>query len=101
MYCAAMAQFSIARLQRMPRTQQWVALALATRNQPAHPQHGKACDQCKQCHQITRLQCIDAEWFEQVTLALGIEAELLAGFSESEHAQLLALLARLEACARS
>ncbi|TPE61140.1 MarR family transcriptional regulator [Sandaracinobacter neustonicus] len=38
---------------------------------------------------------------EIAPLALGIEAELLAGFSESERAQLLALLARLEACARS
>ena len=37
---------------------------------------------------------------EIAPLALGIEAELLAGFSEAERTQLLALLARLEACAK-
>ncbi len=34
-------------------------------------------------------------------LALGIEAELLAGFSAAERAQLMALLKRIEACART
>lgn len=37
---------------------------------------------------------------EVAPLALAIEAELLAGFTEAERAQLMALLTRLAACAR-
>lgn len=37
---------------------------------------------------------------EIAPLALGIEAALLTGFSEAERTQLMALLARLEACAK-
>jgi DNA-binding MarR family transcriptional regulator len=38
---------------------------------------------------------------EIAPLALGIEATLLAGFSEAERRQLMALLGRLETCAKS
>ena len=38
---------------------------------------------------------------EIAPLALAIEAELLAGFSKAERAQMMALLKRLEACAKS
>jgi DNA-binding MarR family transcriptional regulator len=38
---------------------------------------------------------------EIAPLALGIEASLLEGFSATERAQLMALLERLEACAKS
>lgn len=37
---------------------------------------------------------------EIAPLALAIEAELMAGFSKTERAQLLALLRRVEACAK-
>ena len=42
-----------------------------------------------------------ALYAEIVPLALGIEAELLHGFSEAERDQLMTLLTRLEACAKT
>ncbi|WP_448586683.1 MarR family winged helix-turn-helix transcriptional regulator [Thermaurantiacus sp.] len=41
-----------------------------------------------------------ALYAEVAPLALAMEAELLAGFSADDRARLMALLARLEACAR-
>jgi DNA-binding MarR family transcriptional regulator len=38
---------------------------------------------------------------EIAPMALGIEAELLAGFSAADRAQFMALLQRIEACAKS
>jgi DNA-binding MarR family transcriptional regulator len=43
----------------------------------------------------------EALYAEIAPLALGIEAELLEGFSPAERTQLMALLQRLEACAIS
>jgi DNA-binding MarR family transcriptional regulator len=42
-----------------------------------------------------------ALYAEIAPLALGIEAELLHGFSEAERDQLMTLLTRLEACAKT
>jgi DNA-binding MarR family transcriptional regulator len=42
----------------------------------------------------------EALYAEVAPLALAMEAEVLAGFDAAERAQLMALLARLEACAR-